>query len=145
MPRVKADGHADQADSERDPRAINDARQHIAAEPVGAEQKQLAALRRADQVEIARDEAPVIVLVAVAKEPDRLVLGWVRRVDPPEIGHVEMVAVAVDERPGGAAVIEHMQALRRRVDEVGMAAVERIGREHLAEHDDHVKSDQQRS
>src|SRR5271155_2469484 len=55
----EADGHADQTDSQRDPRAINDARQHIAAKAVGSEQKQLAALSRANQVEIVRDEAPM--------------------------------------------------------------------------------------
>src|SRR6266567_2547218 len=65
----EADGHANQADRQRYPCAINDAGQHIATEPVGAEHKQLAPLRRANEVEIARDETPVLVPVAVAKEP----------------------------------------------------------------------------
>src|SRR5437868_12688930 len=51
----KADDDADQPDRQRDARAIDDARQEIAAEPVGAEQKERAALGRADQVQIARD------------------------------------------------------------------------------------------
>ena len=47
----EADRDADQADRQRDARAVDDARQHVAAEPVGAEQEQRAALGRADEVE----------------------------------------------------------------------------------------------
>ena len=65
----QADGDADQPDGQRDARAVDDPRQQIAAEPVGAEQEQLPALGRADEMQIARDHAPELVLVATAEEP----------------------------------------------------------------------------
>src|SRR3984893_3344339 len=139
----KADDDAEQPDRERDPRAVDDARQQIPAEPVGAEQEHLTALRRAHQVEIAVDPAPEFVRVAVAQEADRLVLLRVRRVDPAQIGHVEAVVVARDIGQGEVAMAEDVDALRRRIDEVGMPAVEAVGREKFAEQDGRVKHQQQ--
>src|SRR5713101_3186748 len=67
---AEADDHTDETDGQRDPRAVNDARQQVAAEPVSAEEKHLPVRRRTEQVEIARDEPPVIIPVAMAKEAD---------------------------------------------------------------------------
>ena len=50
MPSTKLKRDADQADGQRDARAVDDAREHVAAEPVGAEQEHLAALGRADEM-----------------------------------------------------------------------------------------------
>src|SRR5229473_142909 len=79
----EADDDADQADRQRDPRAVDDARQQVAAEPVGAEQEQLAAFGWADEMDIACDQAPELVAVAMAQKADRLALLRVRRVHPP--------------------------------------------------------------
>src|SRR6202022_2098316 len=99
---------------------------------------------RAEQENVARNEAPVMIAVAMAQEPDRLVSVRIGCVDPVQVGHVETVAIAVDVGPGRTPAVEHMQALRRRVDEIDMPAVEPIGRENLAEQDDHVKGEEQR-
>src|SRR5437667_973974 len=68
----EADGDADQADGQRDARTVEDAREQVAAEPVGAEQKERALLGRAGEMEIALDEAPEQVAGAVAEAADRL-------------------------------------------------------------------------
>src|SRR5947208_4915575 len=78
----KADDDADQPDRQRDARAVDDARQEIAAEPVGAEQKERAALGRADQVQITREIAPEYVGIAVTEPAERLLLRRLRREDP---------------------------------------------------------------
>src|SRR5215472_18489884 len=70
----KADDDAEEADCQRDARAVDDARQEVAAEPVGAQQEQRPALRRAHEVHIARDIAPEFVRVAVAEPADPLLL-----------------------------------------------------------------------
>src|SRR6266566_1490744 len=141
----EADDDAEQTYGQRDPRAIDDAGQQIAAEPVGAEQKHLTALRRADQVKIAVDHPPELVGIAMAEEAHRLAAFVVRRVDPAQIGHVEAVVVAIDKGCGKVAVVEDADALRRRIDEVGMSAVEPVGREEFAKQNDRVKGQQQRS
>ena len=141
----KADDNADQPDRQRDARAIDNARQEIAAEPVGAEQKERAALGRADQVQIARDIAPELVGIAVAEPADRLWLRRVRRIDPVQFRHVEAVIVAEHMGLCEPTLVEQAQALRRRVDEIGVAAVERVGREEFAEQDDGVEHQQQRA
>src|SRR5262249_56464451 len=82
----EADDNAKEADRQRDPCAVNDARQEIAAKPVGAEQEQLPAFRRADQVQIAIEETPEAVAVAMTEELDRLMLRRIGRVDPAQIG-----------------------------------------------------------
>ena len=46
----EADGDAEQADGERNPGPVDDARHHVPAQAVGAEEKQRAAFRRAQQV-----------------------------------------------------------------------------------------------
>src|ERR1051325_3201047 len=68
----KADDDADEPDRQRDARAVDNARQEIAAEPVGAEQKERSALGWADQVKITWDIAPKFVGIAVTEPADRL-------------------------------------------------------------------------
>jgi hypothetical protein len=119
----KADRDADQPDGQRNPRAIDDARHEVTAEPVGAEQEQLPVLGRADEMEARRGEAPEQVLVAVAEEPERVVLVRVRGVDPVQVVHVEAVVVALDIRGDEAARVEEAHVLRRRVDKIGVARV----------------------
>src|SRR4051812_26956806 len=67
----KADRDADQPDRQRDPRAVDDARQEIAAEPVTAEQKHFSPGRRAEQVQVSLDGAPEFITVATAEKAER--------------------------------------------------------------------------
>src|SRR5258707_11932925 len=117
----EADGDADEPDGQRDARAVEDAREQIAAEPVGAEQKERAALGRAGEMAIAVEEAPERIAIAVAEEADRLRLAGVFGIDAAQIAHVEMIIVAVDEGPDELPVMKQMDRLRRREDEIGMA------------------------
>src|ERR1700724_648524 len=63
----EADDDPDQPDRQRDPRAVDDARQQVAAEPVGAEQEHLTARRGAGEVDVAVDVSPELVRVAVTE------------------------------------------------------------------------------
>src|SRR5271167_3252156 len=92
----KTDRDADEADGQRDARAVDDAREEVAAEPVGAEQEQLPALRGTSEMKPGRDVAPEQIRVAATEEPERLVLVGVRRVDPLQIIHIEAVVVTLD-------------------------------------------------
>src|SRR6266446_7529987 len=131
----EADGDADQPDGQRDARAVEDAREQVATEPVGAEQEERALLGRTGEVEIALDEAPELIAVAVAEESDRLWLAGILGVDAPQVAHVEPIIVTVDEGPDEMPVVKEMDALRRREDEVGMARLIVVGRQDLADRD----------
>src|SRR5262249_14939219 len=68
----KAHADSQKTDRQRHPRAIDDAREHVAAKPVGAEEEELAAFCGAEQMEISLDEPPEAVGLVMAKEADRL-------------------------------------------------------------------------
>src|SRR5579875_1002818 len=131
----EADGDPQQSDGQRDPRPVDDPRQHVPAEPVGAEQKQLSAARRAEKVHVAAQQAPEAIAVAMAEKPDRFPLFRVRRVDPLEPIHVEPVIVALDIGPYEPTVVEDMNGLRRRVNEIDIARIDPVRGEELAEQD----------
>ena len=94
----EADGNAEQADRERDAGAIDDARQHIATQPVGAEQEQLAVLGRTEEMKIPLEQAPEAIAVATAEEADPLHVVGIVGVLALEIVHVEPHRAAVHER-----------------------------------------------
>src|SRR5581483_6330968 len=108
----KADRNPDQPDGQRNAGAVDDAREHVAPEPVGPEQEQLTAVSGAEQVEIACEQTPIEIAVAVAEEADWLTLLRVGGVDAAQIRHVEAVVEAVDKRPGKPAVVENVHGLR---------------------------------
>ncbi len=102
-----------------------------------------AALRRAEQVNDPPASRPTVPIgVAEAEEAQRLDLREIRRVDALQRFHVEAVVVAVDEGPDEAPVLEEMDVLRRREDEIVVPAVEPIGRQELADQDRGVKHHQ---
>src|SRR5215470_18311247 len=68
----EADGNANEAHRQRDARAIEDARKHVTAEPIGAEEKELSVLGRADEMKIALPEAPEEIALAMAEEAQRM-------------------------------------------------------------------------
>ena len=131
----EAHGDAEQAHGQRDAGAVDDAREHVAAEAVGAEQEQGAVLGRADEVEVGRYHAPEAVLVARAEEAQRVDLVRIERVLALQVLEVELEAEAVDVRPDEAALVPQMHVLRREVDEVGVAAVQVVGRDPLRDED----------
>src|SRR5206468_5510406 len=95
----EAHGDAEEAHGERDARAIHDAGKYLAPEPVGAEEIERAALRRAEEVEAAVDYLPEAVFVAEAEEAHLVDLRRVVGVLAPQRFQVELHVVAVDERP----------------------------------------------
>ena len=138
----KADQDAEQTDGQRNPRTVDDAGQHVAPQPIGAEQEQRAARRGTEQMDIALPEAPEFVGIAAAEEADLLDLGRVRRVFALEVFHVEPVVVAVDERPDKPPLMEQVDALRRRIDEIGIAGVQPVGRDDLRYQNRQIHQDQ---
>src|SRR5260221_2393996 len=129
----EADGDADEADGQRDARAVEDAREQVAAEPVGAEHEERAVLGPAGAMEIVLAEAPEPVAVAVAEKADRLRLAGILGIDAPQIAHVEGIVVAVDEGTDELPVMKQMDGLRRREDEIGMARLIGVGRQDLTQ------------
>ena len=75
--------HPHQPDGKRDPTGEQNAREEIAAELVGAEQKHLAVLH-AEQVEPAGKHRPQLVLAAGHEKTDRMLLRPVFGIDAPE-------------------------------------------------------------
>src|SRR5260370_10357035 len=102
---------------------------------MGAEHEERAVLGRAGEMEIALEEAPERVAVAVAEKADGLRLAGILGVDAPQIAHVEVIIVAVDEGPDELPVMKQMDALRRREDEIGVARLVVVGRQDLAHRD----------
>src|SRR5271167_5208819 len=78
----QADGDADQPDCQRNARTEDHPRHQIATEPVSSEQEQLPALGWADEMQIARKQAPELVAVATTEKPQGLPLVRVGGVDP---------------------------------------------------------------
>src|SRR6516162_4496956 len=115
--QCEADGNANEAHGERDTRAIEDARQHVTAEPVGAEKEELSVLGRADEMKIALPEAPEEIALAMAEEAQRLHDVGILAVDPLQVVHVEAVVVAMNEGSDEVAIMEEMDRLRGRKDE----------------------------
>src|SRR5206468_1796667 len=103
-------------------------------QPVSAGQKQLPTGSWANEVQISRKQAPEAILVAMAEEADRLPL-LVTRVDAPEGVHVEPVVVAINKRGNELALVENPDPLWRGIDKIGIAAVQVIRSEELAEQD----------
>src|SRR5206468_3404087 len=98
----------DQADGERDAGGIDDAAEHVAAQPVGAQPEELPALGGTDEMEAALDQTPEFVTVTQAEEPQRLRPGRVGRVDALQRFHVARGLERVDERPEELALVEQM-------------------------------------
>src|SRR5271154_4718518 len=78
----KANGDANQPDGQRDAGPVDHPRHQIATEPVSPEQEQLPALGRADEMQIARKQAPELVAVPTTEKPQGLPLVRVGSVDP---------------------------------------------------------------
>ncbi len=142
MPRVRLTATPTRPDGQRDARAVDHPRHQIAAEPVGAEQEQLPALGRTGKMQVAGKQAPELVAVAVAEKPQRLALFRVRRVDPLEPLHVEPIVETEDERGDQPALVKDVHRLRRRIDEVGVAGVDAVGGEELADRDPEIHRQQ---
>ena len=112
---------------------IDDAREHVAAEPVGPKQEHLTADCRADQMQIRIDQSPEAIGVAAAEEAERLHVVGLVRIDASERIHVEHHPAAIDERSDERPLMEEMDALRWRMDEFDVAGVQIVGRQEFGE------------
>src|SRR5437868_5320302 len=95
-------------------------------------------------MQIGGKQAPKLILVAMAKEANRLRLLCIRRVDPLEFGHVEPIIVPVNKRSDQSAVAKDPDTLGRSEDEVGVARIEAVRRQELADQDRQVHRQQDR-
>ena len=144
MPRTKLTAMPNRPDGERDAAAVEHAREQVAAQAVRAPEEHGAALGRADQVQVALPLTPEPVLVAAAEETQRLRLRRIGLVDPFEGLHVEPVAVAQHVRADEPPLVEQVDRLRRRVDELGVARGRGVGRQELDDDDGAIEQQQDR-
>src|ERR1700738_835882 len=93
-------------------------------------------------MQVGTEQAPELILVAMAKEADWLWSLWIRRIDPFELGHVEPVIVAVDERSRTSTLVEDPDPLGWRKDEVGVSGVETVRGQELADQNGQVHRQQ---
>ena len=111
---------------------VDHAREHVAPEPVGAEEEERAPVLDAHQVEARLELPPEPVGVARAQEPQPVAALRILAVLPLEVLHVEPVVQAVHERADELPVVEEPHRLGRRVDEVAVARVQVVGGDDLA-------------
>src|SRR6516162_1813293 len=93
----------------------------------------MSALSGADEMQVGTEQSPEQILVAAAKEADSLAFLGVRRVDSLEVGHVEPIVETVYKRGDQPAIVKDPHVLWRRKDEIGVACVETVGGEKLAD------------
>ncbi len=90
--------------------------------------------RRADEMERARHQAPELVGIALAEEAQLLRLAGVLGIDTLQRVGVALHLEPVDERAEEAALVEKMDALRRREDVLHVARLQIVGRDPFADH-----------
>ena len=132
-----------QADGQGDARAIDQAREHVLADLVGAQQMQLSLLRRTDEMETGVDGAPELVFIAAAEEAQLLHLGRVIGVFALQGLGIQLEAVAIDKGADELAFMEQMHGLRRRQHAADILGVLMIGRDELADQDRAIEDGQE--
>src|SRR5208282_412889 len=135
----EADADSDKPDGKRNAGTIDDTGKHVAAEPIRALQKQRASHRRANQMEPPFDQAPKSILVTEAEKSQPLDPCGIGRVDPAQRLHVQPGVEAVDERPDEAPVVEEVDGLRRRVEEIRVPRAKVIGCEYFGNEDRRIQ------
>ena len=136
------DRNSHNADGERNPRSVDDAREEIAAQPVGAEEEHRAVLGRAEQMHVSWHQSPEVVTIATAQEPHRLRRRRIGGVDATEALDVEGELVRIDEGTHQPALVHQVHGLRRCVQEVTVALGIIVGRDHLHERNHGVEGEQ---
>ncbi len=139
----EADGDAEHADGERDPRPVKDAREDVAAKTVGAEEEERALLGWAEQAARRLEQAPELIRLAPAEETDLLHRLRIDDIVAPERVEVELHGVAIDEGADEAPLVEKVHGLRRSADEIGVAGLAAVGRDRLAEERHEIDEDQE--
>ena len=131
-PQHKAQYYSDQADGQRDPGAEHHAAEHVAAETVGPEQVGGASLR-AEQVQVAVEQAPQLVVRAAHEQAQRIPLRPVHGIDatPGSIVHPRRVSIHEGAQMQ-AVVTDKTHALRRGRQHVGKL-LHVVGGDELAE------------
>ena len=139
MPRHQAEGDADEADGERDPGAIDDPREEIAPQHVGAHQIERP-LARAEEMDVGRDDSQQQIGRAMDEELQRERLGLVGGIAALEGLHVQLLGDPIDHRrPLQPALDDEMRPLRCR-QRMARLQLRIIGRHEAAE--DHHEIEQ---
>ena len=110
MPSRKLHRDAEQPDGERDAGAIDEAREQIVAELVGAENMEIGVLGRAKQMQPALEQPPELILLSLAEETQLLDLGRIGGVFGLQRDFVALEVIAIDERADEFALVEQMHA-----------------------------------
>src|SRR5688572_7385985 len=139
----KAHRDAEPADGQRHPRAVNDAREEIATEPVGAQQKHLAVLGGADQMQVTLPQAPELVGIAAAQKTNRKHLAPVISIFAFQRVHVELHVTPVDEGSDIGSFVKQVEGLGRSVDEIDIAGMQIVRRQELADENREIKRGEQ--
>src|SRR6516225_76955 len=96
-------------------------------------------------MQVGREQSPEQIIVATTKEADSLAFLWVGRIDSLEVGHVEPIVKTIDERSDQPAVMKDPHPLRRGKDEIGVAGVQAVRSEKLADQDRKVHGQEDRT
>ena len=113
------------------------------AETVGAQQEGRPVPGRTEQMQVARDQVPKDVLVAVTQEPEFLDLARVGGIVALQIIHVEVIVEPVDERSDELPVVEKVYGLGWRADEIGVAGIRIVGCDQFGDRQKAVDQDQE--
>ena len=142
QPRREADHHPHQADGQADPAAGQNAREHVAAQLVRAQQEH-SALPGIEQVQIGVDHAPETVGLAAHQEAHRVEYRPVLHELALEGLHVYLAGEPVDEGEAQASVgIDHADARWRRVDEPRVLGQRAVGGAELVGEGDQIRKQQ---
>src|SRR5215472_16985254 len=96
-------------------------------------------------MKITRNQSPEQIIVAMAKESNSLPFLRVGRINALEVGHVQPIVESIDKWSDQTAIVKDAHPLRRRKDKIGVACVQAVGREKLADQDRQIHGQQHRS
>ena len=131
----EAHGDADQTHRQGDTARVQQPREQVASQLVGAEQKNHPRPVHPEQVQVGLEQAPQAVAVTPGEQPHRVAHRAVLAVQPPQAGHVDGAGNAVHERPRvkAAVGVDEVQPLGLSVKVLGKALEGAVRREELAE------------
>src|SRR5215472_3949248 len=93
-------------------------------------------------MQIGTEQSPEQIFVTVAKKADSLALLRVRRINSLEVGHVEPIVETIDERGDQPAIVKDSDPLWRCKVKIGVAGVQTIRGEKLADQDRQIHDQQ---
>jgi hypothetical protein len=134
----KAQDDAHQTNREGNRAAVEDPREHIPAQFIGAEEENRAALGHAKEVDSALDQAEELVIRSGHKESNRVAHLDVLNIGARKLFPVHLARYPVHKGPHPLAVVGEMELLRFEVDILG--ALDRVvGRQEAVKDGDQVE------